>query len=51
MKKLIGDYHDVFSKDEYDLGYTDKISHRIKLKHSKPIHILNNLRFLCPIRK
>ena len=31
-------YHDVFSKDEYDLGWTDKVSHRIKLKHDQPIH-------------
>ena len=30
-------YHDVFSKDDYDLGWTDKVSHRIKLKHNKPI--------------
>ena len=31
-------YHDIFSKDEYDLGWTDKVSHRIKLKHDQPIH-------------
>ena len=31
-------YHDVFSKNEYDLGWTDKVSHRIKLKHDRPIH-------------
>ena len=31
-------YHDVFSKTEFDLGWTDKVSHRIKLKHDKPIH-------------
>ena len=31
-------YHDVFSKDEFDLGFTDRISHRIKLKHNNPIH-------------
>ena len=31
-------YHDVFSKNEYDLGWTDKVSHRIKLQHDRPIH-------------
>ena len=35
---LFSKYHDVFSKDEYDLGWTDKVSHRIKLKHDQPIH-------------
>ena len=37
-KDLFSKYHDVFSKDEYDLGWTDKVSHRIKLKHDQPIH-------------
>ena len=31
-------YHDVFSKNEYDFGWTDKVSHRIKLQHDRPIH-------------
>ena len=35
---LLTKYHDVFSKDEYDLGWTEKVSHRIKLKHDKPIY-------------
>ena len=38
-QNLFVKYHDVFSKSEYDLGRTDKISHRIKLKHEKPINI------------
>ena len=36
-EELMVKYHDVFSKDDYDLGWTDKVSHRIKLKHNKPI--------------
>ena len=35
---LLAKYHDVFSKDEYDLGWMEKVSHRIKLKHDKPIY-------------
>ena len=36
--KLFLEYHDVFSKNEYDLGWTDKVSHRINLEHNRPIH-------------
>ena len=31
-------YHHIFSKNEYDLGWTDKVSHRIKLQLDHPIH-------------
>ena len=44
--KLLCEYHDVFSKDEYDLGWTDRISHRIKLDTDKPI---NNKQFRIPL--
>ena len=39
-------YHDVFSKSEYDLGWTDKVSHKIHLIHGQPI---NNKQFKIPI--
>ena len=35
---LFSEFHDVFSKTEYDLGWTDKVSHRIRLKHNRPIN-------------
>ena len=35
---LLVKYHDIFSRNEYDLGWTEKVSHRIKLKHDKPIY-------------
>ena len=45
-RKLILKYHDVFSKSEYDLGWTDRVSHKIRLKHEKPI---NNKQFKIPL--
>ena len=36
--KLCLSYHDCFSKHEYDLGWTDKVSHRITLTHNEPIY-------------
>ena len=44
---LLVKYHHVFSKDEYDLGWTEKVSHRIKLKHDKPIYT----KFRSPIKR
>ena len=35
---LFSEFHDIFSKTEYDLGWTDKVSHRIRLKHNRPIN-------------
>ena len=37
-QNLFLEFHDVFSKNEYDLGWTDKVSHRINLEHNRPIH-------------
>ena len=39
-------YHHIFSKDEYDLGWTDKVSHRITLEHNRPI---NTKQFKIPM--
>ena len=36
---LILRYHDTCSKGSFDLGHTDKVKHKIKLKESDPIHI------------
>ena len=36
---LFKDFSDIFSRDGYDLGWTDRVSHRITLKHDRPIHI------------
>ena len=36
-EKLILDNHDVFAKDKFDLGFCDKISHQIHMKHDRPI--------------
>ena len=33
------EYYDVFSKHEYDLGWTDKVSHQIKLNTDIPINV------------
>jgi hypothetical protein len=37
-EKLIVDYHDVISKDPFDLGWTDVISHKIHMKDQVPSH-------------
>ena len=51
-QKLFLEYHDVFSKNEYDLGWTDKVSHRINLEHKTTVRsIQNNLKFPFLIRK
>ena len=39
-------YHHIFSKNEYDLGWTDKVSHRITLEHDRPI---NTKQFKIPM--
>jgi hypothetical protein len=36
--KLIVDYHDVISKDSFDLGWTDVISHKIHMRDQVPSH-------------
>ena len=38
-ERLCLKYHDMFSKDEYDLGWTDRVSHRIELKDKQPIYV------------
>ena len=35
---LLLDYIDVFAHSDYDLGFTDKVSHKIVLKTDKPIY-------------
>ena len=37
--QLCLDYHDVFSKDKFDLGKTDVIQHSIRLKDDEPVHV------------
>jgi hypothetical protein len=37
-EKLIVDYHDVISKDPFDLGWTDVISHKIHMRDQVPSH-------------
>jgi hypothetical protein len=37
-EKLIVDYHDVISKDPFDLGWTDVISHKIHMRYQVPSH-------------
>lgn len=36
--KLIMQYHDVISKDKFDLGHSDVIKHVIRMKDSEPVH-------------
>ena len=36
--QLILDNHDVFAANKYDLGWTDAVSHRINMRHSRPIY-------------
>jgi hypothetical protein len=37
-EKLIVDYHDVISKDPFNLGWTDVISHKIHMRDQVPSH-------------
>jgi hypothetical protein len=37
-EKLIMDYHEVISKDPFDLGWTDVISHKIRMRDQVPSH-------------
>ena len=36
--QLLLDNHDVFAADKYDLGWTDAVSHRINMRHNRPIY-------------
>ena len=36
---LIKSYQDIFSLDKYDLGYTDIIQHKVRLKSQQPVHL------------
>ena len=38
-KQLLLDYHDTCSKSKFDLGCTDVVEHKIKMKTEDPIHI------------
>ena len=38
-KKLLLDYHDVFSKSSFDLGFTDVVQHKVTLTAEDPIHV------------
>ena len=37
-EQLLLDYIDIFAHSDYDLGFTDKVSHKITLKTDKPIY-------------
>ena len=37
--KLCLHFHDVFSKDKFDLGKTDVIQHSIRLRDNEPVHV------------
>jgi RNase H-like domain found in reverse transcriptase/Reverse transcriptase (RNA-dependent DNA polymerase)/Integrase zinc binding domain/Integrase core domain/gag-polyprotein putative aspartyl protease len=36
--RLVKEFHDVFSSDKYDLGYTDEVVHKVRLKTNQPVH-------------
>ena len=36
---LFSRYYDVFAHSDFDLGFSDVISHTIKLQHDRPIHV------------
>ena len=42
-KKLYEDImlenQDVFAEDKYDLGWSDAVTHRINMKHSRPVYV------------
>ncbi|MCP3666773.1 MAG: hypothetical protein GY696_30465, partial [Gammaproteobacteria bacterium] len=37
LKKLLREYEDIFSTDDFDIGYTDVIRHEIDVGDSKPV--------------
>ena len=36
---LILQNHDVFAKDKYDLGFSDRVSHKINMKTAQPVYV------------
>lgn len=38
-EELILRNHDVFAKDKYDLGFSDKVSHKINMKTQQPVYV------------
>ena len=38
-EQLILQNHDVFAKDKYDLGFSDKVSHKINMKTPQPVYV------------
>ena len=39
IEKLFRDYSDVFSKSDLDTGYTDTVTHQIKLNDEIPVNL------------
>jgi hypothetical protein len=38
-EELILRNHDIFAKDKYDLGFSDKDSHKINMKTQQPVYV------------
>ena len=38
-ESMILENHDVFAEDKYDLGWSDAVTHRINMKHDRPIYV------------